>query len=80
MILHMARMASPLAKHVTVYCHGNDELAAQTQKEFEGKPLTIEPRKIAALERKGDHVIVHFEDGERREETFMVSVPREGLD
>jgi hypothetical protein len=41
----------------------------------EGKRVTVEPRKIAAIERKhSDHteVIVHFEDGNTREETFMV--------
>ncbi|MCJ1247518.1 hypothetical protein MMC30_004732 [Trapelia coarctata] len=75
LILHMARMASPLAEHVTVYSHGNEELTAQVQKEFEGKPLTVEPRKITALERKGEHVTVYFEDGDSREEAFLVSVP-----
>ncbi|ERF77100.1 hypothetical protein EPUS_09239 [Endocarpon pusillum Z07020] len=75
MILHMARMASPLAKHVTIYCHGNKELSTQLQKEFQGKPLTIEPRKIAALERRDEHVTVHFEDGGSRKEAFFVSVP-----
>ncbi|KAL4767474.1 hypothetical protein BDW60DRAFT_220503 [Aspergillus nidulans var. acristatus] len=75
MILHMARMASPLAKKVTVYCHGNEELTAQAQKEFEGKPLTIEPRKITAVEKRGDSVIVQFDDGQTRQEGFLVSVP-----
>lgn len=74
MILHMARMASPLAKKVTVYCHGNEELTAQVHKEFEGKPLTIEPRKITALEKQGERVTVQFEDGESREEGFLVSI------
>ncbi|KAA8645296.1 hypothetical protein EYZ11_003683 [Aspergillus tanneri] len=75
MILHMTRMASPLAKHVTVYCHGNDELTAQVHKEFEGKPLAIEPRRITAVESNGNRVTVHFEDGDSREEGFLVSVP-----
>lgn len=66
-------MASPLAEHVTVYCHGNEELTAQVHKEFEGKPLTVEPRKIAAVEPNGEHVAVHFEDGDSREEAFLVS-------
>jgi thioredoxin reductase len=74
MILHMARMASPLAKKVTVYCHGNEELTAQAQKEFEGKPLTIEPRKITAVEKRGDSVIVQFDDGQTRQEGFLVSI------
>ncbi|KAL4745016.1 hypothetical protein BDW72DRAFT_69413 [Aspergillus terricola var. indicus] len=75
MILHMARMASPLAKKVTVYCHGNEELTAQAQKEFENKPLTIEPRRITAVEKQGDSVIVQFDDGQTRQEGFLVSVP-----
>ncbi|KAL4741670.1 hypothetical protein BDV11DRAFT_212874 [Aspergillus similis] len=75
MILHMARMASPLAKKVTVYCHGNEELTAQAQKEFESKALTIEPRKITAVEKQGDSVIVQFDDGQTRKEGFLVSVP-----
>lgn len=74
MILHMARMASPLAKKVTVYCHGNEELTAQVQKEFENKPLTIEPRKITAVEKQGDSVIVQFDDGQTRQEGFLVSI------
>ncbi|KAL4756565.1 thioredoxin reductase gliT [Aspergillus foveolatus] len=75
MILHMARMASPLAKKITVYCHGNEELTAQAKKEFENKPLTIEPRKITAVEKQGDSVIVQFDDGQTRQEGFLVSVP-----
>ncbi|KAL5337255.1 hypothetical protein BJX70DRAFT_399900 [Aspergillus crustosus] len=75
MILHMARMATPLAKKVTVYCHGNEELTSQVLKEFEGKPLSFEPRRVTAVKKLGERVTVHFEDGETREEGFLVSVP-----
>ncbi|KAL4765814.1 NAD(P)/FAD-dependent oxidoreductase [Aspergillus foveolatus] len=76
MILHMARMASPLAKKVTVYCDGNEELAAQLHKEFEGKPLTIEPRKITAFGKRGESITVQFDSSQSRQESFQVSVPR----
>ncbi|KAL4735791.1 hypothetical protein BDV11DRAFT_211765 [Aspergillus similis] len=76
MILHMARMASPLAKKITVYCDGNEELAAQLQKEFEGKPLTIEPRKITGVDKQSESVTVQFDSGQSRQEGFLVSVPR----
>jgi len=75
MILNMARMAAPLAAKVTVYCHGNAELTAEAEKEFKGKPLTIEPRKIVAMERNGDCIRLCFEDGASSDEGFLVSVP-----
>ncbi|KAI0126672.1 thioredoxin reductase glit [Xylariales sp. AK1849] len=79
MILHMARMATPLAGHVTVYCHGNEDLTTLVTKEFEGKPLTIEPKKITAVQAKNKDghggVTVQFEDGSTKEEAFLVSVP-----
>ncbi|KAA8644987.1 hypothetical protein EYZ11_008716 [Aspergillus tanneri] len=74
-ILHMARMAAPLAGKLTVYCNGNGGLAEEAKREFADKPLTIEPRKIASLDPKGEHIIVRFEDGDSKEEAFMVSVP-----
>ncbi|KAI1872745.1 uncharacterized protein JN550_003619 [Neoarthrinium moseri] len=75
MILHVGRMILPIAENVTVYCHGNKEMLALVQKEFEGKDLMIEPRKITALERNGEHVTVRFEDGETRQEAFMAAMP-----
>ena len=77
MVLHMARMAAPLAKHVTVYCNGDSDVAAAMEKEFEGRPLTVEARKISKLEEKDEHgtVKVHFDDGEVKEERFLVRGP-----
>jgi hypothetical protein len=75
MVLHMAGMAAPLAKELVVYADGDSSIAKQMTAATEGKRVTVEPRKIAAIERKhSDHteVIVHFEDGNTREETFMV--------
>lgn len=75
MLLFIARMAARLAQQITVYSHGSEELTAQLKSEFEGKPLTIESRKIVAVEQKGENsVIIHLEDGESREESFLVSL------
>lgn len=35
-----------------------------------------EPRKIAAVKRKGKHVMLHFEDGGSTEEAFLVIITR----
>ncbi|KAF7505424.1 hypothetical protein GJ744_000970 [Endocarpon pusillum] len=42
------------------------------QEEFQGKPLVIEPKNIAAVKRKGKNVMVQFKDGDCREEAFLV--------
>ncbi|KAK1148487.1 hypothetical protein N8T08_009492 [Aspergillus melleus] len=76
MLLHVARMAVPLAERLTVYSHGDNELTTKLKGEFEGKPLTIESRKIISVERKGENkVIVQLEDGESKEEGFLASMP-----
>jgi hypothetical protein len=75
MVLHMAGMAAPLAKELVVYADGDSSTAKQMTAATEGKRVMVEPRKIAAIERKHpDHteVVVHFEDGSTKEETFMV--------
>lgn len=80
MVLHMAGMAAPLAKNLVVYADGDSNIAKQMTTAVEGKRLTVEPRKIASIERKHpDHteVIVHFEDGSTKEETFMVRTQAE---
>ena len=75
MLLHVARMAAPLAERLTIYSHGDNELTTQLKDEFAEKPLTIESRKIISVERKGDNkVIVQLEDGESKEEGFLVSL------
>lgn len=75
MVLHIAGMTAPLAKDLVIYADGDSNVAKQMTAAAEGKRLAIEPRKITSIERKHpDHtdVIVHFEDGSTKEETFMV--------
>lgn len=76
MALHMAGMAASLAKDVVVYANGDASVAERMKAACEGKRVAVEPRKIVAIERKRPdqtEVLVHFEDGEAREETFLVS-------
>lgn len=75
MILHMARMAANLAEHVTIYCHGNEELTAKFEKDLETKDVTVEPRKVTAVEKSGDGLRVYFEDGGFAEERFLANAP-----
>lgn len=82
MVLHMARMATNLAEEVTIYCHGNQDLTAQFQKELEGKGVPVDGRKIVSVERCGDNgesVKLHFEDGSTKQERFLVNVPNSKL-
>lgn len=77
-VLHVAGMVAPLAKDIVVYTNGDAGLTEQITSAAEGRRMTIEPRKIAALERKNpDHpeIIVRFDDGNTRNEAFMVSKP-----
>ncbi|KAK4184514.1 hypothetical protein QBC35DRAFT_477191 [Podospora australis] len=76
MVLHTARMASRLAQKITIYTHGNEAYTAALQKEFEGKPLTIDARKIVSMEKTGEnHLKMEFDDGEVVEHGFLVAVP-----
>jgi hypothetical protein len=75
MAMHMAAMAAPLAEDLVIYADGDLSVAKQMTAASDGKRVMVEPRKIAAIERKHpDHtkVVVHFEDGSTKEETFMV--------
>lgn len=76
MVLHMAGMAASLAKDVVVHTNGDAGVAERVKAAADGKRVTVEPRKIVAIERKEpEHteVLVHFGDGETRAETFLVS-------
>lgn len=73
----MAGMVAPLARDIVVYTNGDASITEQIETAAEGRRLTIEPRKIAALERKNpEHpeIIVRFDDGDTRNEAFMVSM------
>ena len=70
-------MVAPLAKDIVVYSNGDLDVTEKMLKTTEGKRVTVESRRIVALERKHpDHpkIVVHFPDGSTREEAFMVRV------
>jgi len=70
-------MLAPLAKDLIVYCNGDESVTAAIKTAANGRRVTIEPRKIASLERKSPHhpeIIVHFDDGETKTEAFLVSI------
>jgi hypothetical protein len=67
-------MADRLAKAITIYTHGSDTTTTALTEALASKPLTIERRKIAKLERlpESEGLIVHFEDGTSKHERFLV--------
>jgi len=76
--MHMAGMAAPLVEDLVIYSNGDEKIAKQMAAAVEGKRVSVEPRKIVAIERKDSlsrksDVIVRFEDGGSKVETFMVS-------
>ena len=76
-VLHVAGMVAPLARDIVVYSNGDKKVAEDIKTAVDGRRVTIEPRKIRALERKRPHhpeIVVHFDDGETRSEAFMVSL------
>ncbi|KAG8166324.1 hypothetical protein KVR01_002013 [Diaporthe batatas] len=63
---HMSHMTSQLAGSVTIYTHGNEELAKQIAPTLEGKPWKADTRKIAQISLMspdGTAVDITFEDG-----------------
>lgn len=70
-------MVAPLAKNIVVYSNGDATITEQIRTAVEGRRVSVEMRKIVALERKHpDHpeVIVRLDDGSTRNEAFMVSL------
>ena len=75
-VLHLAGMAAPLARNLTVYTNGDESVTQAILAACEDKRVSVEPRKIKSIKRKDDKrsdVIISFEFGESRDETFMVS-------
>ena len=69
-------MVAPLAKDIVVYTDGDADVAETIEAAAKGRRVIIEPRKIVSLQRKDpDHseILVRFEDGDTRRETFLVS-------
>ncbi|KAH7325834.1 thioredoxin reductase glit-like protein [Stachybotrys elegans] len=80
-IVHVAKNAAQLTKQVTVYTHGNQELAAELAAISESL-YVVEARKIKRLVASGEgssSVMVELEDGTSREEAFLVHSPKTGV-
>jgi hypothetical protein len=74
-VLHVAGMVAPLAKDIVVYSNGDADVTEKMLAATEGKRVTVESRKIVALERKDPElpeVVIRLADGSTREEAFMV--------
>jgi len=69
-------MVAPLAKNIIVYTNGDANVTGSIEAAVKGRRVTVEPRRILSMERKDpeqSETLVHFEDGGKRTETFMVS-------
>lgn len=65
-----------MAKDIVVYTDGDANVTETIQAAAKGRRVSVEPRKIVSMQRKDpDHseILVHFEDGDKRSETFLVS-------
>ncbi|KAH8197402.1 hypothetical protein TruAng_008425 [Truncatella angustata] len=75
---HMSHLTTQLASNVTIYTHGNEELANQIAPTLEGKPWKADTRKIAKLALKSPEettVEITFEDGSTATEAFLGHAP-----
>ena len=76
--LHVSRNAAQLTKRVTIYTHGNEELAKVISQSLgDLAPVDVDNRKIARFVPKPDKVglTVHFDDGTSKEEAFIAHKP-----
>ena len=75
-MLHVAGMVAPLARNIVVYTDGDANVTETIEAAAKGRRVTVEPRKIVSLKRKDpghSEILVNFEDGKSRTETFLVS-------
>ncbi|KAI0169964.1 FAD/NAD(P)-binding domain-containing protein [Hypoxylon sp. FL1284] len=77
LVIHMAENAAQLSDSVTIYTHGNNELAAQLGNIGNPK-FKVEPRQIRRLLDNGEKksLTVEFEDGTSKGEKFLVHNPQ----
>jgi thioredoxin reductase len=79
----MARQALQLSKQVTIYTHGNKELADEITKTLEGStaPMKVDARKISKFQKAPEkaEIILHFDNGESTTEGFLAHKPRSKL-
>lgn len=75
--VHAAENASQLSESVTLYTHGNQELAEGLSPAINKKAnWIVEPRVVRRLTRsEQDSVTVEFEDGSSKKEKFLVHQP-----
>lgn len=78
--VHMAENAAQLSKTVSLYTNGDGELATQLATQLasvQSAQFKIERRKIKRLaaSKTSDSVIVEFDDGDQKEEKFLVHNP-----
>lgn len=75
---HLSHLTTQLASKVTIYTHGNEQLAKQIAPTLEGKPWKADTRKIAKLTLKSPEettVEITFEDGSIATEAFIGHAP-----
>ena len=81
--LGVACMAKSLAGSVTMFTHGNDELARELQQDADKHNLKIDTRRIFQFEKVSEDsatLKVHFDDGSPTEELgFLAHTPRTRL-
>lgn len=77
MIVHIARMAKRLSKHVTIYTNAMPDLAPSVKPIIHSSKITIDTRRIASLSLidDGPQVRVTFTDGSTATEGFIASHP-----
>lgn len=80
--LHLARMAKRLTPNVTLYTNGADDLAQKTREAAKDDDMKVVSRTIKRLEKtaEGAGVVMHFENGEKITEGFLVSFSLDDTD
>jgi thioredoxin reductase len=81
--LHFARQALRMVDQVTLYTHGNSQLAAELQAALDAAPapMTINPKRITKLTKAPERarITLHFEDGTSTTEAFLAHKPKTKL-
>ena len=75
--LHMARNASQLAKSVTIYTNGAEQLCADLSASLgDNSLILVDSRRIERLTLDEErHIVLHFEDGSTKAEAFLAHAP-----
>ncbi|KAF2869223.1 hypothetical protein BDV95DRAFT_609452 [Massariosphaeria phaeospora] len=73
--VHMADNAAQLARSVTIFTNGSEEVAQQLRAMTADSPFTIETRGISKLVEREEAVEVVFQDGSSQVVAFVVHNP-----